>query len=103
MSKDCELCGKPLKEWPDPRLRMDGSQKMAAWLGCVAMVSFVGLVVVLQRGCTESNRQDALRMQAEAAAQADKVRACIGKAEDPAVCLGKVETVRCLPPKTDKP
>lgn len=36
--------------------------------------------------------------KAQAEADAEKYKACLARSADPALCSGKIETVRCLPP-----
>ena len=95
MAKTCELCGRPLGEWPGTK--MTGEQRMYLWgtLGLVAGIVASGLT------CSgyfdKSNRVDADRAKVEATAKAEQYKACLLKAEDVALCDGKVQTVRCLP------
>lgn len=95
MGKACELCGKPLDLFPNQREPvMSGEQRMTAWIiGTLSAVAITAMTLGY-RSCQGDKIVETQRQ----AYQADSTKACFEHAEDPAMCLGKVETVRCLPP-----
>lgn len=93
MSKPCELCGRPLGEWPEAkRPVMNGEQRMTAWITAIVAACLAGLSGIAYKGCERQHTSEE-QTQHELS---DTARACIARSVDPAVCLGKIETVRCL-------
>lgn len=99
--KNCDRCGKPKHEWPNSY--MTGEQKQGVGFGLLGLCALALVSVVGLRYCEADKQLDAQKAQADAqkAVAAEKARvdvynACLAQSHDPALCSGKVETVRCL-------
>ncbi len=140
MSKSCELCGKPMDQWPTPPPVMSGEQRMNAWITGLVALGFVCLSGVAYKACARDKdldqarlpievearraeaqvrtatdrsyneaqkaKADAERAAAEAktaeaqsreASRREIYKACLAASNDPALCSGQLQTVRCLP------
>jgi len=127
MSKECDLCGRPLGEWPETRMK--GEQRMYAWIAfSLALILIMGIgtcgwyseksskysmehaksieMSKIEQAHVEAEKvkvegitkaaQEQIKIEAEKGKVA-QYKACLDKAQDPALCGGTIQTVRCLP------
>src|SRR4051812_41009259 len=87
MSKNCELCGKPLDEWPAKKAPvMSGEQRMTAWITGLIAAGLVCMGDIGYKACIRDKDLDQARLPIEIAAraaadEAQRVKAESAKAE----------------------